>query len=187
MKLTMKKEDFMESKQSRRSFLKNCAQFGGACCVLLAWNRNLPAQESPEKKQDQAQKPIDFSKLSCCGVPCVQVCELYKATLENDEKLKKLIYEKWEWKKKFGIDYDPEKVFCYTCKPGDKPKKVGMDVCVIRSCVMANGMESCVQCKNLSACDKEYWKNWPALYEFNKKNQARYIAEPGAVLREIKA
>jgi hypothetical protein len=160
----------MEAKQSRRRFLNHCLQFGGACCALLAWNRNLPA-----------------SKLSCCGVPCAQVCELYKATLENDEKLKKLIYEKWEWKKKFGIDYDPEKVFCYTCKPGDKPKKVGMDVCVIRSCVMANGMESCVQCKNLAACDKEYWKNWPALYEFNKKNQARYLAEPGAALREIKA
>jgi hypothetical protein len=113
----------MEAKQSRRRFLNHCLQFGGACCALLAWNRNLPAQESPEKKQDQAQKPIDFSKLSCCGVPCAQVCELYKATLENDEKLKKLIYEKWEWKKKFGIDYDPEKVFCYTCKPGTSPKK----------------------------------------------------------------
>jgi hypothetical protein len=177
----------MESKQSRRHFLKHCAQFGGVCCALLAWNRRLPAEESPEKKEGQGIKPIDFSKLSCCGVPCAQVCELYKATLENDEKLKKLVYEKWEWKKKFGIDYDPEKVFCYTCKPGDKPKKVGMDVCVIRSCVMANGMESCVQCQNLAACDQEYWKKWPALYEFNKQNQARYLAEPGAVLREIKA
>ena len=52
---------------------------------------------------------------------------------------------------------------------------------------MANGMESCVQCKNLASCDKEYWEKWPDLYEFNKKNQARYLAEPGAVLREIKA
>ena len=177
----------MEIKQSRRSFLKNCAQFGGACCALLAWNRNLPAQENPEKNQAQAQKPIDFSKLSYCGIPCAQACELYTATVENDEQAKKRIYEQWNWKKKFAIDYDPAKVFCHTCKPGDKPKKVGMDVCVIRSCVMANGMEACVQCKNLSACDKEYWKKWPALHEFNKKNQARYLAEPGAALREVKA
>jgi hypothetical protein len=178
------KEGFMESNQTRRHFLKNCAQLGGACCALLAWSRSLPAQESPEKKQGQAQKPIDFSKLSYCGVPCLQVCELYKATLENDVKLKKLLYEKWDWKKKFGVEYDPEKIFCHTCKPGDKPKKVGMDVCVIRNCAMANGMEACVQCKNLGACDKEYWKKWPDLYAFNKKNQARFLAEPGAILIE---
>jgi hypothetical protein len=177
----------MEAIQSRRRFLNHCLQFGGACCALMAWNRNLPAQESPEKKQVQAQKPIDFSKLSYCGIPCVQVCELYKATLENDVKMKKVLYERQEMKKKFGLEFDPEKVFCYTCKPGDKPKKVGMDSCVIRICAMANGMESCVQCQNLAACDKEYWKKWPGLYEFNKKNQARYIAEPGAALREIKA
>lgn len=177
----------MEAKQSRRRFLKVCAQSGVACCALLAWTRNQPAEECPENKQEQKLKPIDFDKLSYCGVPCQQVCELYKATLENDEKAKKLVYEKWGWKKKFAMEYDPEKVFCHTCKPGDKPKKVGMDVCVIRNCAMANGMEACVQCKNLAACDKEYWKNWPALYEFNKKNQERYLAEPGAVLREIKA
>ena len=174
----------MEAKQDRRHFLKHCAQFGGACCALLALNRHLPAEESPEKKQEQKLKPIDFSKLSYCGFPCVQVCELYKATLENDEKSKKLIYEKWEWKKKFGVEYDPEKVFCHTCKSGDKPKKVGMEVCVVRKCAMANGMESCVQCKNLAACDKEYWKKWPDLYAFNKKNQARFLAEPGSVLIE---
>ena len=177
----------MEMKQSRRHFLKHCVQFGGACCALLAWNLSLPALGSPEEKQQQKLNPIDFSRISFCGFPCVQGCELYKATLENDGKAKKLIHEKWGWQEKFGVDYDPEKVFCHTCKPGDKPMKAGMATCVIRVCAMANGMEACVQCANLSACDKEYWKKWPDLYEFNKKNQARYLAEPGAVLREIKA
>ena len=68
----------MESKQSRRHFLKNCAQFGGACCALLAWIRSLPALAGPEEKQELKLKPIDFSKLSYCGFPCVQACELYK-------------------------------------------------------------------------------------------------------------
>ena len=177
----------METNQNRRHFLKTCAQSGAACCALLAWNRSLAAKGGREEKQEQKLKPIDFSKLSYCGIPCASFCELHKATQENDEKTKKLVYEKWNWKKKFAMEYDPEKVFCYTCKPGDKPKKVGMDACVIRNCAMANGMEACVQCKNLSACDKEYWKNWPALYEFNKKNQARYLAQPGATLLEAKA
>ena len=68
----------METKQSRRRFLKTCAQSGAACCALLVLSRNLPATEGPEEKQEQKLKPIDFSKLSYCGFPC-QACELYKA------------------------------------------------------------------------------------------------------------
>lgn len=177
----------MKTELSRRCFLRQGAILFGGCCALLAWKRRLPAQESPENRRGQAPKPIDFSKLSYCGIPCAQTCELYKATLENDEKTKKLVYEKWGWKKKFGIEYDPEKVFCHGCKPGDKPLKVGMASCEVRICAMANGMESCVQCKSLTACGREFWKEWPELYDFNKKNQARYLNEPGAVLREIKA
>jgi len=176
----------MESKQNRRHFLKYCAKFGGACCALLAFNWRLPAEESPEKKKDQEKKPIDLKQLAYCGFPCVQTCELYKATQENDVKTKKAVYEKWEMKKKFGIEFDPDKIFCYTCKPGDKPLKVGMDKCVVRNCAMGNDFESCIQCKSLTACDKEFWKTWPALFEFSKKLQARYIAQPGATLLEVR-
>jgi hypothetical protein len=177
----------MESKPSRRRFLKHCLQFGGACCALLAWNRRIRAEDDPEEKKDPSKKMIDFRKLSYCGIPCAQVCELYKATLENDVKMKKRLYEQQEMKKNFGIEFDPEKVFCYTCKPGDKPKKVGMAECAVRICSMASGMESCVQCRNLVACDKKFWKKWPDLFDFNKKNQARYLTQPGASLREITA
>lgn len=176
----------MEAKQSRRRFLKRCAKYGGACCALMACSWGLKAQESSEKKPE-AQKPIDFAKLSYCGIPCLQACELYKATVENDEPAKKLIYEQWNWRKKFGIDYSPEKVFCHTCKPGDKPLKPGMAECTVRICAMAAGMESCVQCKDLAACGKELWKSWPQAHEFAKKMQARYLAEPGAILRENQA
>jgi hypothetical protein len=177
----------MESKQSRRSFLINCAKFGGACCTLLAWNRLLPAEENPEKKNGQEKKPIDLKQLSYCGIPCVQVCELYKATLENDVKMKKQVYEQWDMKKKFGIEFDPDKIFCYTCKPEDKPMKIGMDKCLVRKCAVDNGFETCVQCKNLTACDKAFWKEWPQAYDFVKQLQARYAAEPGKTLLEIKA
>jgi hypothetical protein len=183
----MKKEVFMESQKSRRRFLEDCAKLGGACCVMMAWNRNLPAGESPQAKPDQENKPIDLKIFSYCGIPCLQACALYGATLNNDVKRKKLIYENWGWKKKFGFEYDPEKVFCYTCKPGDKPLKVGMAACEIRNCGLANGVESCVQCANLDACDKEYWKKWPEQYASTKRIQARYRTQPGAVIKEIKA
>jgi hypothetical protein len=181
-----KKEVLMESKQDRRQFLKHCATFGGACFALVAFNWHLQAEESPEKKNGQEQKPIDLKPLGYCGIPCAKVCELYKATQENDVKAKKAVYEKWEMKKKFGIEFDPDKIFCYTCKPGDKPLKVGMDQCAVRNCAMANGFESCIQCKNLAACDKEFWKTWPDMFEFSKKLQARYLTQPGATLLEVK-
>jgi hypothetical protein len=175
----------MESQKSRRRFLEDCAKYGGACCSLLAWNRHLTAGAFLQEKKDAERKPIDLKQLAYCGIPCAQACELYKATLENDVKAKKLIHEKWGWKKKFGIEYDPEKVFCYTCKPGDKPKKIGMDQCLVRNCALANGIESCVQCSILAACDKEFWKSWPDTFEFAKKVQARYRTQPGALIKEI--
>ncbi len=106
--------------------------------------------------------------------------------MNDDVKMKKLIYEKWEWKKKFGIEYDPAKVFCYSCKPGDKPLKIGMAACEVRSCGTANGVESCVQCSNLEACDKEYWKRWPDQQALAKRLQARYRTQPGALIKGIK-
>lgn len=176
----------MGSQQSRRLFLKQCAKLGGTCCVLLAWSRHLPADESPENMKDKEKKPVDLKELSYCGIPCVKVCALYKATQDNDVKTKKLLYEQWKMKKDLGIEFDPDKIFCYTCKPGDKPMKVGMDKCAVRNCAMANAIESCVQCKNLAVCDKKYWNTWPDVYEFAKKTQARYLAQPGATLLEIK-
>jgi hypothetical protein len=172
----------MEPPQSRRLFLKQCANLGATCCVLLAWGRQLPADEGPENRKDQERKPVDLKELSYCGIPCLRACALYKATLDNDVETKKLVYEQWEMKKNEGIEFDPDKIFCYTCKPGDKPKKIGMDKCAVRNCAMANGVESCVQCKHLVACDKEFWKLWPKVHEFAKATQVRYLAEPGAAL-----
>jgi len=142
-------------------------------------------RNGPPGKEGPENKPIDLKTLAYCGIPCLQACELNKATLENDGPMKKLVYEKWEWKKKFGVEFDPDKVFCYTCKPGDKPMKVGMGTCEVRNCALANGVESCVQCANLAACDKEFWKTWAPLYADVKKMQARYRTQPGAEIKEI--
>jgi hypothetical protein len=131
----------MESQKGRRRFLKDCAKMGGTCCALLACHRLLPAEEGR-----QSPKPIDLAPLSYCGIPCVKVCPLYKATQENDVQMKKTLYERQEMKKKFGLD-----------------------------------------CANLDACDKEYWKKWPGQYASTKMIQARYRTQPGAVIKEGKA
>jgi hypothetical protein len=172
----------MESKISRRNFLKQCAQVGGACCAVMALGPRLGAQTGTEEK-----KPVDLKQFSYCGLPCFQGCELYKATIENNVEAKKLVYEQWEMKKNHGIDFDPDKVFCYGCKPGDKPEnKMLTGDCEVRKCASANEFEACVQCKDLSACGKEFWKKWPQAYEHAKKLQAKYITQPGAALLENK-
>lgn len=180
----------MNDKQSRRSFLGRCANGGGAFCALLVLGRISGAQESATAKPGQTQKPVDPKALCYCGIPqayCEQQCELFKATREYDVKLKKAVYERWEMKKKFGVDWDPDKIFCYGCKPGDKPLKVGIAECEVRTCPMSHGMESCVQCGGLATCDKAFWKQWPVAYEQTKKLQARYKTQPGAKIFDIKA
>jgi len=179
----------VSQKLNRRSFIGQCAKCGGAGCALLAWGRISPAQESAPAKPGPGAKPLDPKTLCYCGIPrayCEQQCELFKATRENDAALKKSVYERWEMKKKFGVDFDADKIFCYGCKPGDKPLKVGMAECPVRACPAANGLESCVQCLDLGSCDKSFWKEWPNAFELAKKLQARYKGQPGAVLKHAR-
>lgn len=178
----------MNKNQNRRSFLGQCAKCGGACCALLALGRISRAQGSVTSS-GQAQKPLDLKTLSYCAIPrayCEQQCELFKATRENDVKLKRSVYDQWKMKTKFGVDFDPDKIFCYGCKPGDKPLKVGMAECPVRVCPAANGLESCVQCLDLASCDKAFWRDWPIAFEMAKKLQARYKDQPGAVLKHVR-
>ena len=180
----------MNQKQSRRSFLEQCAKCGGACSALLALNGISRGQESAPARSGPEEKPLDLTTLAYCGIPqtyCETRCELFNATLENDAKLKRAVYDQWGMKKKFGIDFDADKIFCYGCKPGGKPLKVGMAECEVRTCPISHGLGSCVQCGGLASCGKAFWKEWPVAYAQIKQLQARYRTQPGAKIFDIKA
>jgi len=180
----------MNQKQSRRSFLAHYAKCGGVCCALLALGRISRARESAPAQSGRKEKPVDLTALAYCGIPqayCETRCELFRATRENDVELKRAVYDQWGMKRKFGIDYAPDKIFCFGCKPGDKPLKVGMAECEVRTCPISHGLESCVQCGGLASCDKAFWKEWPNAYGLAKTLQARYKSQPGAKIVEIKA
>jgi hypothetical protein len=176
----------MESTQSRRRFLERCAQIGGSCCALFIWNKHLSAKNGTEDEKKTKTDAIDLKKVSYCGILCEDQCELFKATKGNNAALKKKMYDQWNWKEKFKIEFDPEKVFCWGCKPKDKPLKIGMNICEVRVCAIENGIESCIQCKDLVACDKAFWKNWVQFYDQVKKMQGQYSTPPGAALVELK-
>ncbi len=182
----IKKGLIMKNEQNRRCFLKQCTQFGFSCLSLLICNKHLFAKISSDDQKKEDIKFIDLEQRSYCGIACEDECELYKATKENNVELKKKVYDKWNWKEKFEIDFDPAKVFCYSCKPNNQILKIGMEKCEVRKCAIANEIESCIQCKNLTSCDIKFWKNWTDFYNHIKELQKQYLTQEGASLVEIK-
>jgi hypothetical protein len=149
----------MKTEIKRRDFVTKCFKAGVTGYALLHSN-SLLARDTV----NQGQKP-DLKSLTYCGYKCTVECPLYKATIENNPELKKKAYEEFKWKEKFSLDFDAEKVFCYGCKPKDKPLSINVKACTVRKCVTGKGYDCCIECKELAACDKELWKNYPQFRE----------------------
>ena len=161
----------MKTELKRRDFVSKCFKAGLTCCALVYGN-SLLGQEQVKQK---GQKP-DPKSLTYCGYTCPDDCPLKKATVENNTELKKKAYEIFKYKEKYGIEFDPEKVFCYGCKVPEKQQGINVKSCTVRSCVIAKGYDCCIQCNGLADCDKELWKSFPdfrkAVIEMQKKYQS---------------
>jgi hypothetical protein len=144
----------MKTVLRRRDFVSKCFKAGAAGCALLYGNP-LFAQDSVKLKKE------DLKNLTYCCYRCTTECPTYKATIENNAELKKKAFENAKWKEKYGIDFDPDKFFCYGCKPKDKPLSINVKACTVRTCVIEKGFECCIECTGLAACDKQLWKNYP--------------------------
>ena len=159
----------MKTELKRRDFVTKCFKAGVAGCALFYGN-SLQGQD-PVK---QVQKP-DLKSLTYCGYKCTDECSLYKATMANSLELKKKAYEEFKWKEKFNFDFDAEKVFCYGCKPKDEPLSINVNACTVRRCAVEKGIECCIECKGLTACDKELWKNYPQFKVKVIEAQKKYL------------
>lgn len=162
----------MKKELKRREFIASCFGAGVTCCAM-GYGTALAAQGITGK---QDVKP-DPKNLEYCGYKCPADCPLKKGTLENNVELKKKAYEVFEFKKKFGVDFDADKVFCYGCKiSSDKPLSMPVKACTVRKCVIEKGYDCCIQCETLAKCDKELWTNFPkfkdAIIEVQKKYKA---------------
>jgi hypothetical protein len=155
----------MKTEFKRRDFISTCFKAGVACCAL-SYGAKLSGQDI---------KP-DPKNLEYCGYKCPADCPLKKGTLENNIELKKKAYADFRFKEKYGIEFDPEKVFCYGCKVKDKPLGMNVKACTVRNCVIDKGYDCCIQCEGLAKCDKELWSNFPkfkdAVIEMQKKYKA---------------
>ncbi len=161
----------MKTQLKRRDFVSKCLKAGVTCCAF-AYGKSLSAQD-PVKKRETKPDP---KSLNYCGYKCTNECPLYKATMENSTELKKKAYEDFKIKEKFGVEFDPEKVFCYGCKVSDKPLGINVKACTVRRCAINKGLECCIQCDGLAVCDKELWLSFPKFKEGVIEMQKKYRA-----------
>ena len=142
----------------RRSFLIQSSQAGMACCAMMFASKMM---DSPLGFHiDEGEKP-DPEKLTYCGFECSRDCQFLKASLENNLALKKEVYDTWKIKERYDIDFDEKKIFCYGCKPKDKPEGVVLKNCTVRSCVIEKEIDCCIECNELTDCEKDLWTRFP--------------------------
>jgi hypothetical protein len=164
----------MKQPLKRREFLIKGSQAGIACCAMLIGAQRLAYGGSMGLKAD---KSIDPKSLTYCGYICPADCKFLQASVKNDAELKKQVYQDWKIKEKYNIDFDAEKIFCFGCKNKEKPEGVLLTNCTVRQCAMAKGFECCLECKELTECDKALWSHYPDFKKQVIEMQKKYFAE----------
>ena len=78
-------------------------------------------------------------------------------------------------KGRFGVEFDPEKNFCYGCKNDEQALGPVVKKCTVRECATDKEHESCIQCKELADCDEELWMKFPQFREEVLEMQKEYF------------
>lgn len=86
--------------------------------------------------------------LAYCGLVCSD-CNAYKATVNNDETLRK--QTAGEWSKMFRVDIKTELINCLGCNSDVRFSYCSM--CQIRACSSERKYDTCAQCDSFG-CDK---------------------------------
>ncbi len=87
--------------------------------------------------------------LTRCGYRC-DLCLAYAENIMvNDQR--ELLSE--GWRKIFGIDLQPEEVFCEGCLTCSADPRLVDKGCPVRPCVISKGIENCAQCDDFP-CEK---------------------------------
>ena len=157
----------MNIRLKRREFIKETSKVCLGGCLLFS----APASFAI---RTQDGEPIDPSLLCYCGYRCPEDCHLLVASQKDDTELKKKAFEEWQLEERYGIQFDPGKIFCFTCKPGELPEGPVLEKCTVRECAIRKGFQACIQCDELITCDKELWERFPQFHESVIEMQKKY-------------
>jgi len=163
----------MKPNLKRRQFIKNSTYAGISCCFLMTGFKLSAVSSLYAEKDDEKPDP---KKLNYCGYVCPEDCPFLKGTLENDVELKKKAYTLWQIKERYGVEFDPEKIFCYGCKADGKPEGIVLTNCTVRSCVLSKKLDCCIECDNLINCNEYLWTRFPEFRNSVIEMQKQYRA-----------
>ena len=89
--------------------------------------------------------------IAYCGLDC-EKCEARKATVLNDNEVRKKIAK--DWSELNHVDITPEMINCLGCRV-EGPKTPYCELfCPIRKCVREKGISFCGSCPDLKGCQK---------------------------------
>jgi len=87
--------------------------------------------------------------IACCGLNCT-TCDAWRATVNNDDELRKATAEKWSVQFNApGIS--AEMINCTGCREEGAKFSHCAD-CEIRNCVKNKGFETCGDCQEMEKC-----------------------------------
>ncbi len=60
-----------------------------------------------------------------------------------------------------------------------KPQGMVVSNCTVRACAIEKNYDSCIQCDELTICNKDLWKRFPEFYKRVKEMQSKYKEQTG--------
>lgn len=87
--------------------------------------------------------------IACCGIDC-STCDAWKATVNNDNELRKSTAEKWKVMYN-APGLNPEMINCTGCLSGGA-RFIHCFDCEIRNCAKSKGYNTCADCNELQTC-----------------------------------
>jgi hypothetical protein len=161
----------MKKHINRRKFIVQTSVAGITGCALIMGSKIFGVEHMYKMLQeDEVPNP---EELCYCGYKCPDDCRFLKASLENNAEMKKEAYETWKIKERFGVEFDADKIYCYGCKNEDKPEGIILKNCSVRQCAIEKELNCCIECDELTSCNKDLWDRFPdfkkAVIEMQKK------------------
>ena len=140
---------FFTGNDASRRVMEKCGmkfdRFSEKELTYLGVERDL-TYYSIKKKEENMKEYIAY-----CGLDC-EKCEARKATVNNDDELRKKVSKLWS--ELNGVEITPEMINCLGCRT-DGVKTVYCDsLCPIRQCALGKKYNTCGDCSEIDNCEK---------------------------------
>ncbi len=89
--------------------------------------------------------------IAYCGLDC-ESCDARRATLTNDDELRKKTAE--EWSRLNGVEIPPEAINCLGCRVDGVKSPYCESICPIRQCALKKNVATCGECAEMETCEK---------------------------------